>query len=628
MRSRQLLTRFRVSLCFAALLVAAPASWLLADYISPATSRLKADVSYLADDAREGRGTGTKGIDAAADYIATVFKEAGLKTAPGAEGYFQPFTIGGTPELSDPLSLTIKGPDGKTLAPEARTDFTPLALGSGGKFQDLPIVYVGYGITAKDEGLKLEYDDYKDLDVKGKAVLIIRREPQQEKEDSPFAGKQNTTFASFRHKVTNAVSHGAAAILLVNDAAGLKGGKDELLNFHAAGGGNGRVPFVMLKRDVVDKLLAQAKQPSLDDLEKQIDADLKPNGRVLEGWTVGGEITVERKPVHAKNVIGVLNGAGPLAEETIVVGAHYDHLGRGEAGGSLAFGNRDIHNGADDNASGTALVMELARRLAHRTDPLPRRVVFMAFSGEERGLLGSKHYVDHPLFPLSDTVAMINFDMVGRLNEKAELTIFGAGTVPGLDGLVKALASSQGLTPKLITGTQGEFFASDHASFYTKDIPVLFAFTGTHPDYHRPSDDTDRINFQGMTQVADMGELMLLDFARRPERPKFTKLPSGGGPRVGRVAGSGAYLGTRPAYGTEDIKGVLLDGVSENSPAEKAGLKKGDIIVKFDGKTIESIEEFMEGLSGHKPGDNIELGIKRDGEEKSLKATLGTRSSD
>jgi hypothetical protein len=621
------LVRFRTVVLLAVLLVAPTLGRLAADFVSPAESRLKADVVYLADDAREGRGTGSKGIDEAADYVTTVFKEAGLKPAAGAEGYFQPFSVPGPAQLGEPLELAFQGPGDARFA-AAKSDFIALAFGSGGKLEDVPVVFAGYGITAKDEGLKLDYDDYKDLDVKGKAVLILRREPQPDKDDSPFAGRQNTSYAQFRHKVANAASHGAAAVILVNDASSLKGGKDVLLDFYGAGPGRGRIPFLMLKRDFADKLLAAAKQPSLEEFEKQIDADLKPASRVLEGWTVRGEVTIERKTLQAKNVVGVLEGAGPLAEETIVIGAHYDHLGRGTSGGSLAFGSHEIHNGADDNASGTALVLELARRLARRPDPLPRRIVFMTFSGEELGLLGSRYYVEHPLYPLKDTVAMINFDMVGRLNAQGDLTIFGAGTSPGFEDLVKALVSSQGLKSKVVPGTQGEFFQSDHASFYNKNIPVLFAFTGNHADYHRPSDDSERINFRGMSQVADVGELLLLDLARRPERPKFTKLPSRP-QRGGRLAGpgGGAYLGSRPAYG-EGIEGVKLDGVNDDSPAEKAGLKAGDIVIKFDGKAIRDIDDYMEALSTKKPGDAVEIVVKRDGEEKTLKATLGTRGRD
>src|SRR5262249_30321601 len=202
--------------------------------------------------------------------------------------------------------------------------------------------------------------------------------------------------AAFRHKARNAAEHKAAAVLLVNDETGLKGAKDELLDFAAPGPTSAEVPFIMLTRAFADRLLEAAGAPSLAELEKQIDEDLKPASRVLEGLKLDAEVTIDRTPISAKNVVAVLEGKGPLANETIIVGAHYDHLGLGGAG-SLAFGSRDIHNGADDNASGTAMVMEMARRLARRADPLPRRIVFMAFSAEERGLLGSRHYVENPL---------------------------------------------------------------------------------------------------------------------------------------------------------------------------------------------------------------------------------------
>jgi hypothetical protein len=608
----------------AGVLVLAVSGMAETKYVSPAESRLKADVTFLADDAREGRGPGTKGIDAAADYIATVFKEAGLKPAPGAEGFFQPFTIQGEFQAGADSSLAFQGPEGKSIRVDGAGEFTPLARGGSGTLEDLPLVFAGYGITAKDEGENLDYDDYADLDVNGKAVLILRREPRQDAEDSPFAGKEASIYASLRHKATNADKHGAAAVIMVNDAFSTKDKGDDLLSPGDDGNGRG-VPYFMVKRAVIDRLLADAGAPSLAELEAKIDADLKPHSQTLEGWKVTGKSDLKRGEIHVKNVVGVLEGEGSLADEAVVVGAHYDHLGFGGSG-SMSPGSKDIHNGADDNASGTAMMLEMVRRLSHRAEPLPRRVVFMAFSAEERGLLGSKHYVEHPLFPIKDTVAMVNFDMVGRLNDAKELTLFGTGTSPGFDQLVLALATSQGLKPKLIEGTRAEFNASDHASFYKADVPVLFAFTGTHDQYHRPTDDSPLINAEGMARIANFGELVLLDIAQRPERPKFVKLvnpPSD--PKVGSVNGASVYMGTQPAYGT-DVKGVKLDGVTEGSPAEKAGLKKGDVLVKFDKTEIDDIEAFMEALSTHKPGDTIDVVVNRDGSDLTLKVTLGSRS--
>jgi hypothetical protein len=594
---------------------------------SPAEVRLKADVTFLADDAREGREPGTKGIDAAADYVARTFEQAGLKPAPGATGFFQPFTLAGSPSLGTPLSLVFAGPDGKTIRAE-RSEFSPLAIGTGGKLSNVPVVFAGYGITAKDEGRKLDYDDYAGLDVKGKTVLIIRHEPQADREDSPFEGKRHSSFATFRHKATNAFQHGAAAVIFLNDKASLKDDKDALLQIHEAGTDvNSPIPFVMVGRALADKLLEAAGQPPLEELEKQIDADLKPRSRALNGWGLDAEITIDRKSIETKNVVGVLEGEGPHADETVVIGAHYDHLGRGGVfSGSLAFLSSDIHNGADDNASGTAMVLEMARRLARRPDPLPRRVVFMAFSGEERGLLGSRYYVEHPLFPLKNTVLMVNFDMVGRLNGKNELTMIGTGTVGGVDPLVEALGSSAGLKIKKVAGLSDGFGGSDHQSFYGKDIPVLFAFTGVHRDYHRPSDDVERINFDGMARIADYMELILLDVVRRTERPAFVRLsrPSGRGGDPAR-AGFSVYLGTMPDYGDESKQGMKLAGVREGSPAEKGGLKGGDVITGFGGKPVGTIYDFMESMGRYKPGDKVEVVVKRDGREKKLEVTLGAR---
>jgi hypothetical protein len=589
-----------------------------------AEARLKADVGFLADDAREGRAPGTKGIEAAATFIADAFSKAGLKTAPGCDGYFQTFTISGQAKLGKPPKLDFDGPEGKSVS-VSKDEFTPLAIGTGGTLDGIPLVFAGYGITAKDEKLKLDYDDYAGIDVKNKAVLIIRREPQQNDEKSPFEGTKTSDWATLRHKATNAFQHGAAAVLLVNDEAGLKGGKDELIGFGMAGQEpNSTIPFLMLRRIVADKVLAAAGQPTLEELEKQTDRDLKPRSALLTGWKVKASIDIERKAVETRNVVGVLNGSGPLADETIVIGAHYDHLGRGGMfSGSLAFLSRDIHNGADDNASGTAMVLEMARRLAQRPDPLPRRVVFIAFTGEERGLLGSQHYVEQPVVPLKNTVMMVNFDMVGRLNDKDELTMYGTGTSPGIEGLVDALAKTEGFKLKKIAEGLGP---SDQQSFYLKDIPVLFAFTGTHSDYHRPSDDTERINFEGMGRIADLSELLLLDIARRPQRPDFVKVATKGRPDTGRASIS-AYLGSIPDY-NDDIKGVKLNGVREGSPAEKGGLKKDDIIIKFAGKPVATIYDYTESLSRTKPGDTVEVVVMRGDKETTLKVTLGRKPSE
>ena len=265
----------------------------------------------------------------------------------------------------------------------------------------------------------------------------------------------------------------------------------------------------------------------------------------------------------------------------------------------------------------------------------------MAFSGEERGLLGSAHYVNHPLYPLSKTVMMLNFDMVGRLDDKDDLSVYGTNSSPGLDAIVDALGKAEGFAIKKPGGVfgLGDRFslASDHASFFMKGIPYLFFFTGVHRDYHRPTDDTDLINSAGMARIADLGEILLLDVLHRPRRPEFAKGPAkgdrghaaGGAAQDPAFAGAGrsAYLGTIPDYGGDDGKaeGVKLSGVTDGSPAEKGGIKGGDVVVKFDGKPVATLEDYTETLHLHKPGDAVEVVVKRDGKDVSLKVTLGSR---
>ena len=598
-----------------------------AAHVSPAEARMRADVTFLAADAQEGRAPGTKGIEASADRIAGVFKELGLKTAPGADGYFQEFTLSGQPRLGEPLDMLVETPGGEPLKGVSRTDFSALAIGVGGVVESVPIVFAGYGITAKNDKLKLDYDDYAGVDVKDKAVLIIRREPQQNDERSRFDGKRTTEYSSLRHKAVNAFQHGAKLVLLVNDLASLGDEKDSLLALgHAGTDVFSNLPFVHITREYADAILKAADEPTLAELEKQIDSDLKPRSRVLKDVRPSARITIERPATVTKNVVGVLEGSGPHADETVVIGGHYDHLGRGGLlSGSLSFLSRDVHNGADDNASGTAMVLEIARRLAARRDPLPRRVVFIAFSGEERGLLGSRHYVEHPLYPLASTVMMINFDMVGRLNDKHELTMIGTGTTPNAEELVEALGKDAGLTIKTVSGMTDGFGGSDHQSFYEKGIPVLFAFTGIHSDYHRPSDDSERINYAGMAKIADYMELIALDVARRPERPEFARLvPVKRAARTGSAsAGMSVAMGVMPDYADEAKAGLKLADVREGGPAAKAGLKGGDTITSIGGKPISTIYDYMESLGRYKPGDQVAVVVKRGGKDVTLNVDLG-----
>jgi hypothetical protein len=387
-------------------------------------------------------------------------------------------------------------------------------------------------------------------------------------------------------------------------------------NYTAFGASPSRVPVMHVKRSVVDDLLRSSRDATLTQIEQDIDRDLKPRSGPLKGWTADLEVSVNRPKLDVKNVIGVLEGAGPLANETVIVGAHYDHLGFGGPF-SLAKNQKEpkIHYGADDNASGTTVLLELARRFAAKKKQEGRRIVFMAFSGEESGLLGSEHYCKNPLYPLADTAAMVNLDMVGRLRpdaktQKDNLIVYGTGTSKTFDGMIDGLNQKYEFQLKKVPGGTGP---SDHASFYAKKIPVLFFFTGEHADYHRPTDTAEKLNLVGMRKIADLVENVVDQLRTVPERPDYIKVAATpmGGP-------AGPRIGIRPDYGDAE-EGVLLSGVVEDGPAAKAGLKGGDRIIEVGGKPARNLETYMVLMGRYKKGDEIELTIVRDKKKTAVK---------
>ncbi|MFN4258869.1 MAG: M20/M25/M40 family metallo-hydrolase [Gemmataceae bacterium] len=593
-------------------------SWVRAEVANTAAieERMRQDVTYLASAELEGRGPGTKGIDLAADYIAQEFQKAGLKPMVGQNpSYFQPFQVSGTAKLGSPNRLRLTGPQGQEIVLKLDQDFRPLGLSGSGKVS-APVVFAGYGVKAKNVG----YDDFQDLDVAGKVVVIIRKTPHADNPHVPFDGQRSGQHAGLLTKMVNAELHKAAAVLFVNHGNDLGNG-DILMDFAytAAARQTPGLPAVQIKRSLVDTMTKSSLAQSLSDIERAIDRDLQPRGAPLTGWHADLEIRVDRPTVPVKNVIGVLEGEGPLAKETIVIGAHYDHLGYGGRG-SLA---RDvkgpaIHHGADDNASGTTCLIELARRFGQGPKPA-RRIVFIAFSAEEIGLLGSDHYVKNPLIPLTDTVAMINLDMVGRLRadkdtNEEQLTVYGTGTAKHFDQLIDDLNKKHShFKLRKVPGGTGP---SDHTSFYLKDIPVLFFFTGTHPDYHKPSDTADKINVEGMRKIADLVEDITQELVQADKRPEFVKVAGGSTPRPSMNV---PRLGIMPNYGEEEKEGLLLDGVSDNGPAAKAGLKAGDRIIEIGGKPVKDISTYMVLISNHKKGEPINLVILREGKKVPVK---------
>jgi hypothetical protein len=413
---------------------------------------------------------------------------------------------------------------------------------------------------------------------------------------------------------------------LADEVARYKAGKghlgssepDTLMKFGYGGHETIRnLPVVHITRAVADQVLKASLNQTLTELETEIDKDLKPHSAILKGWTAGGVVTIERKQAQVKNVVAVLDGAGPHADETVVVGAHYDHVGRGGAG-SFVPNSNDVHNGADDNASGTISLLEVARRLTARSEKPPRRIVFVAFTGEELGLFGSARYVKEPVFPLDKTIAMVNMDMVGRLRDD-KLTIFGVGTSPVWDGILTRLGKEAKFTLSLKPEGMGP---SDHQSFFMKQIPVLHFFTGTHGDYHRPSDDWEKINIPGTERIVDLVEKLVLELAALPERPKYIAV-KGTADISDRPAGTGSrpYFGSVPDFGVEK-PGYALAGVAPGGPAEKAGLKAGDRIVQLGTHKIENLNDFDEALRKFAPGDTAEVTVMRGEERVTLKVVL------
>ena len=390
---------------------------------------------------------------------------------------------------------------------------------------------------------------------------------------------------------------------------------DALMKFGYAGSGTSTLPPAFhFTAKTCNQMLAAIKT-DVTRLESAIDSDLKPKSTVVSGWKAKGTVTVEKSRVDTFNVIGSIEGEGPLADETIVIGAHYDHVGRGGPN-SLAPGSTEIHNGADDNASGTTTLLELARRFGNRakTKKPARRLVFIAFTGEEMGLLGSARYCKQPVFPLDKTIAMLNMDMVGRLKEN-KLIVYGTGTSSRWESELTKNNADLGF--KLIFKPEG-FGPSDHSSFYAKKIPVLHFFTGEHADYHKPTDDWEKINVEGMARVADLMEKIVLDTLEQSERPDYKEVKGVGGPIR---SGNRPYVGTIPEFGNE-LPGYAISGVSPGSPSDKGGLKGGDRIIRLGTISVTNLDDYDAALRKFAPGDEVDFVVVRDQNEVTLKVKL------
>jgi hypothetical protein len=580
---------------------------------------MKATLDYLASDALEGRMIGTPGIALAGDLIAQDFRKLGLQPLPGQTDYFQPFTYT-TGVSMDPKTFLQWGD--QNYKPDI--DFGVPGNSGEGAF-DGPLVFAGYGVVSNENA----YDDYAGIDVKGKVVLVLRFEPHNKDGSSRFAKEYWSDHATVLIKAREAAKRGAVALIVVNPPTYHPGG-DVLYGFSSGmRAAAAPMPIVQVRQTVADAWLKAGGAKDLKTLQAQIDDNAKAASIALANVRVTGTVALQRIKKELRNVLAMLPGEGPHASEYVFVGAHYDHLGHGGPG-SLAPGSHAIFNGADDNASGTTTMLAVADYFAH-AGPQRRTLVFAAWTGEEEGLIGSNYFMNHPLVPAEKIVADLNLDMVGRVRNNI-LYIGGAGTAADFDALLKK--ADEGLPFDLRTFGRGGYGPSDHMSFALKKVPVLFLFSGMHADYHRPSDKADKVNFEGMAQVATFAERIVTGLENLPREKYVDASDSMGGMHMRMSAGgggAGASLGVVPDYSNgidTETKGVRITGTVPDSPAAAAGLKADDVIVQFGKDKIDTLYDLSDELGKAKPGDQVTLGVMRGKDRIELQATLAARRAD
>ena len=578
-----------------------------------APSRTRAHVDALASLKLEGRLTGSPGANAAANYIEAELKRIGAQPLPGASGFRVPFTF--TAAIAD------EGTSVSVLSAKRSRFKAPavlaLSFSEPGSVTG-PVVFAGYGLRVPAEaGGGFVYDSYAGLDVKDKIVLVLRYTPERAGEQR----EQHVRFAALRYKALAARQAGAKALLVVSGPNSIRPGAVIPISYDTAAAGSGIVAAS------IDGAIADALFAGTGKTLKEAQDALDGGNPHVAGFALGTrEITVDarlaRKTATTDNVAGYLpatRAVAGLAKPWVMLGAHYDHLGHGGRGSSLAHAGEEtkVHPGADDNASGVAAVLSAAAQLTNGSRG--RNVAFAFWSGEEAGLLGSAAFTAKPPVRLDQLAAYFNFDMVGRLRDDS-LQVQAAGSSPSWP----ALAESANVEPKLKLTIQADpNLPTDSSSFNQAGVPTLAFFTGTHEDYHRPSDTSDRVNAEGIDRVVRYATRIIASVADASEPPAFAKVEA---PTRGRGARDGMRLstGTIPDYSSE-AKGLLLAGVSGGGPAEQAGLQKGDLIVEIGGQSIANIYDYTYALDVLKPDVEVKVLFVRGGETKETMLTPRAR---
>lgn len=602
--------------------------------------RYLAHVKYLAGDELAGRLPGTAGIELAAEYIARQFTDAGL--APGGENgtYFQIFEVHrGKKIVDDEAMLKV---DGVERQWRVRHDWIPLPFS---EMEDVegPLAFVGYGIRAKAYG----YDDYAGFDATGKILLMFRYEPPADDPEAEFGGRESSRYALFSRKARTAQRAGAEAVLIVNPPS--RKGPDVLYEFREDFSERTfDLPIVHVTRELADALVRKAGLGTLAELEEQLNRERKPLSADL-GLTITLKTGLQPNRFPTRNVLGLLRGTDGN-QETLVIGAHYDHLGRIAPTWGSSDTTPQIHPGADDNASGTAAIIELALALG-RERGLRRDLLFIAFSAEEMGLLGSEHFLEHPTVPRDRLRAMLNFDMVGRLGDR-KLTIFGTHSATEFSGIVRRAADAVGLEYRAPAGIAGN---SDHFPFYTRNIPILFAFTGVHKQYHRPDDKWELVDADGAARILAVFHHLIRELANLEQGPTFQAdtaepreedlemkpaaehekeaLQADDGAAAGhadrhvggeveKTSRPAVRLGIMPDFTGSEHTGVVATAVFDGGAAKAAGMLDGDRIVRINDHPIRDIYAYMDILRECKPGDTLKVVVVRSDREITIEVKL------
>jgi hypothetical protein len=572
-----------------------------------AQTKTRVHVETLASPRLDGRLAGSNGEKLASDYLVAELQRIGAKPLPGQKDYRLPFAFtAGTRDGGSRLAVAQH-------AFATQTDVRALSFSDNAEVAG-DVVFAGYGIVVP-ETQDFGYDSYATLDVKDKVVLVLRYFPEDADQKTRAILSR---YADLRYKAMAARQRGAKAMLVVTGPRSPNAGETVPMSFDTALAGSGivaasisgAVAQAILAAGVPDKTL-EAVQQSFDSGNPHVAGFAIPNA------TVTIRAAVQRETRTGHNVVGVLPAtvtASTTAKPWVAIGAHYDHLGHGEAGNTLA-GKEDagkVHFGADDNASGSAAVLGIAATLAQQ--PRRRNVLVGFWSGEELGLIGSGAFASSPPIPLDQLAAYLNFDMVGRLQDN-KLTVQAAGTSPIWAKLIEQANVTAGFDLQI---QQDPYQPTDVATFNSASVPCLSFFTGTHVDYHKPSDTADKIDYEGLDRVVDFAAAIVRRIEDASEAPAFTKvdqqLQTGGG-----RAGVRVFTGTIPDYSTE-VKGLLLSGVVGGGPAEQAGLQKGDVIVEIAGQTITNIYDYTYALDLLKIGQPSKLIYMRAG--KRVETTL------